>query len=324
MATLQQHLLSIDPGETSFARRGFRCRDGAVRERLEAVGGAFVHGYHAALAEDRPAPLAATLASGAPELQGFRFEGAAFGLALLDFLTPWPWSRRRRLRPFLSGPAADHTYLAHVGAGWLLARAPARVGSLLRRLDPLLGWLALDGYGFHQGFFHWPAAVERQRVPGRLSGYARRGFDQGLGRSLWFVDGADVLRIPQTVAAFPAARQADLWSGVGLACAYAGGRDRAAIAALRRAAGAHAPALAQGAAFAAKARQRAGNPTADNALACDVLCGMGPDAAAAVTDDALRDLPLPAANPADEAVPAYEVWRQRIQDRFTPAEGARA
>jgi len=315
MASLRQRLLSIDPGETSFARRRFRCADAAIQERLEGVGSAFLHGYHAALAEDRPAALAVRLDRLAPELRGFTYEGAALGLSLRDFLTPW---KRSRLRRFLDGPADPHTYLAHVGAGWLLARAPVRVNALLARLDPLLGWLALDGYGFHQGFFHWPQAVEGQEVPKRLAGYARRAFDQGLGRSLWFVDGADVRRIPRTVAAFPAARQADLWSGVGLACAYAGGRDREAIADLARAAGSHAPALAQGAAFAAQARERAGNPTPATALACAVLCGRSAAAAAAITEETRRDLP------ADGLVPAFEVWRQRLQDRFNTPLGATA
>lgn len=307
MGRLRQRLLGIAPEETSFVRRGFRCRDARVRERLEQVGGAFVSGYHAALAEDRPDPLAARLAHAAPDLHGFCFEGASFALALLDFLTPW---NRRRLRRFLDGPAAPHTYLVHVGAGWLLARAPVSVGSLLARLDPMLCWLALDGYGFHQGFFHWPESVERQEVPARLCGYERRAFDQGLGRGLWFVDGADVERLPRTLAAFPAARQGDLWSGVGLACAYAGGIGRDAVAALRDAAGEHAADLAQGAAFAAKARQRAGNPAAHTSLACEVLCATGADEAAAVTDAVREGLPP------DGQVPAFEEWRRRIRGRF--------
>lgn len=301
------HLLRISPEETSFARRGFRGGDARIRERLERVGQSFVEGYNAALADDPPATLAARLDSVELEMRGFQFEGAAFALALLDLLAPW---RRGRLQAFLAGPAADHVYLVHVGAGWLLARTPVRVSALLRRLDPVLCWLALDGYGFHQGFFRWPAAVERQQVPGRLRGYARRAFDQGLGRSLWFVDGAEVERLPRTIAAFPYTRQADLWSGVGLACAYAGGRDLGAMAELRRRAGGYAPELAQGAAFAAKARQRAGNLAPHTEAACEVLCGMGAGEAAAVTDVASRDFPP------DSQVPAFEVWRQRIRNNF--------
>jgi hypothetical protein len=175
----------------------------------------------------------------------------------------------------------------------------------------LLGWLAIDGYGFHQGYFLWPESVERQRVPRLLSGYQRRVFDQGLGRSLWFVEGAEVERIATTIGRFDRARHADLWSGVGLACAYAGEVDRPVLDRLRVLAGSHQPQLAQGVAFAAQARERAGNPAGHTHLACQVVCGMPGEAAARLTDEALRDLSD------DGGFPAYEVWRRRIQANWT-------
>jgi hypothetical protein len=177
-------------------------------------------------------------------------------------------------------------------------------------LDNLLGWLTVDGYGFHEGYFHARHYVEQQAVHRRLSGYAHRVFDQGLGRSLWFVDGADVARIPKTIATFPPSRHADLWSGVGLACSYAGGVAQAAIEDLRQAAGPYLPHLAQGAVFAASARQRAGNPAPQTDLACNILCGLSPCAAAVIADKALVDIP------SDGAEPAYQVWRRRIQVQF--------
>jgi hypothetical protein len=303
-------LLDLSPEETSFARRRFRGDSAAVRERLEEVGRCFVAGYNAALEDDRPLPLAARLeAEIGPELRGFAYEGAGMALALLDTLLP---GRRDRLARFLAGPGDAHIYIVHVGAGWILARLPLSPERLLARLaDPDMRWLALDGYGFHEGFFRWPGAVERQKVPRKLRGYARRVFDQGLGRSLWFVDGADVRLIPRTIGAFPEARQPDLWSGLGLACGYAGGRGRAELEDLRRAAGSFGPQLAQGVAFAAKARERAGNPAAQTELACEVICGASATAVATITDEASRD--LPADLPGE---PAFEVWRRRIQDRF--------
>jgi len=308
---IRRRLFSIAPEETSFARRRFRGESSAVRERLEEVGRCFVRGYHAALEEDRPLPLAARLEAELElELRGFAYEGAGMALALLDALIP---GRRDRLARFLAGPGDAHAYIIHVGSGWILARLPLSPERHLARLeDPSMRWLALDGYGFHEGFFRWPRSVERQNVPHKLRGYARRGFDQGLGRSLWFVDGADVGLIPRTIGAFPEARQPDLWSGMGLACGYAGGRGRSDLEALRRAAGPYTSQLAQGVAFAAKARERAGNLAAHTELACQVMCGTNAVAAAAVTDEA--SLHLPADRPGE---PAFEVWRRRIQDRFS-------
>jgi enediyne biosynthesis protein E3 len=305
---LQKRVFGIPFEETSFTRRGFRCGDVEIRRRLEEIGRVFLHGYHAALEEDQPDRLASALDSIEPELRGFAFEGVGMGLYLLDLLTP---CKRNRLQKFIVGPGAGHAYMVHVGAGWALAQLGQKVDRALARFDPLLGWLAVDGYGFHQGYFHWPDTVERQRVPPRLSGYALRVFDQGLGRSLWFVEGADVARISGTVAGFPIARRSDLWSGVGLACAYAGGVDRDAIETLMISARANRGQLAQGAAFAAKARARAGIPSTHTDLACRILCGMSAEDAAHATDVALVDLP------AGGVLPAYEVWRQRIQDVCT-------
>jgi hypothetical protein len=305
--TLRTSIFGISMHETSVARRGFQVDQPGVRLHLEHVGQTFLLGYHAALKTSHPNALAQRLDEVETEFRGFAYEGAAMGLALLDHLTPW---HRYRLQAFLDGPGSKHAYMIHVGVGWMWARLCWRIERPMARLDPLLRWLAVDGYGFHQGYFHWQQYIKQQTLPLRLSGYARRAFDQGLGRSLWFVEGAEISRVATTIAAFARARQADLWSGVGLASTYAGGADRAALVALRDSAGVYRADLAQGAAFAAKARQHAGNPTSNAATACEVFCGRSADAAADITVIALEHLP------ADGAEPMYEIWRQRIRAHF--------
>jgi len=308
LAHWKRNLLKIAPEEVTFARRGFASSSREVREHLENIGRTFVSGYHTALECDDSAALTASLNAIPEEMRGFAFEGAAMALCLLDCLMPW---RRSRLDAFLTGPAADHTYMVHVGAGWALARLKRRVDGPLQRWDPLLRWLAIDGYGFHEGYFHPQLAIERQERPGQWSGHTLCVFDQGLGRSLWFVNGADPDRIQATIHRFAPNRHADLWSGVGLACAYAGGVDRAMVEATRCAAGPFLPELAQGAAFGAKARQRADNPADHTEIACRVFCSMSAADAARVTDAALVDLA------SEGAQPAYAIWRRRIQNRFS-------
>jgi enediyne biosynthesis protein E3 len=225
-------------------------------------------------------------------------------LAVLDYFSPW----QQRLITFLEGPAQAHNYMLHVGAGWTVGILPRSYKRLLKQLDPLLGWLAIDGYGFQQGFFAWQRSIEQQKQPSRLSGYARRAFDQGLGRSLWFVKCADAAQITATIGTFPAERQGDLWSGIGLACAYAGGAPHSCIEALATNSGAYYPHLAQGVAFAIKARHKAGNIVQHTELACQSILQAQIDEVVALVDDALAHLP-----PNDQS---YEIWRSRIQDRF--------
>lgn len=307
---LRKVAFGISREEATFARRGFRASNANAQRRLEQIGHVFLQGYHAVLEEDAPETLALRLSVVDKELRGFAFEGAAMGLTLLDHLSLW---RGKRLQTFLNGPGAAHVYMAHLGAGWAMARLPwlhRHAEQYLTRLDPLLCWLVVDGYGFHEGYFNWRRVIERHVIPDHLKGYARRVFDQGLGRSLWFVEGADVLRISSTIASFQPERRADLWSGASLACAYAGGVDQAGLEAMRIAAQRYTPQLAQGAAFAAKARHRANNPAAHTEMACKILCGLSTEAATLITDVALDSLP------GDGEEPAYEVWRQRIQAQF--------
>jgi enediyne biosynthesis protein E3 len=303
----RRRFFGLSPAEASFAKRGFVAREDNARRRLEQIGITFLSGYHAALEETAFVPLARRLASVETDLRGFAFEGAAMGLALLDCITPW---RTDRWRTFTERLAEPHIYMMHVGLGWALARLRRRVTPHLARLDPLLGWLVVDGYGFHEGYFAWPRYVEQQMTPANLNGYEGRVFDQGLGRSMWFVKGADVAAVASAINAFPSARRDDLWSGAGLACAYAGGCGRRAMESLRIAAAGHLPALAQGVAFAAKTRQRAGNLNPHTEAVCRVICGRSAIEAAAITDAALEDLRE------EDGLPAYEQWRRRIQNKF--------
>ena len=100
--------------------------------------------------------------TGVVEQRGFAYEGAAMALALLDHVLPW---RRNRLARFIRGPARDHIYMAHVGAGWALARLRRGTNRYFHKLDPLLRWLAMDGYGFHEGYFHWQRTIEARQQP---------------------------------------------------------------------------------------------------------------------------------------------------------------
>jgi len=305
--SLRGRLLRLPARETDYAVRGFRGATPEMKGHLERIGAAFLGGYHAALQCPEETELVPALNSTPFEYRGFAFEGAAMAMALLDFFTPW---RAVRIRTFLAGAGDAHAYMIHVGVGWMWARLPISPSRARQRLDPVLGWLGCDGYGFHEGFFHWPKYISGQRPPKKLAGYETRVFDQGLGRSWWFVNGGNAKLIAQSIEAFAAGRQPDLWSGIGLAATYAGGVGEDVLRTVREKAGTHWPHLAQGAAFAAKARQRAGNSTASTELATRILCGMPAADAARLCDATLENLP------AEMETPAYEIWRQRIQTRF--------
>jgi enediyne biosynthesis protein E3 len=311
---VRRRLLTPDLAETSFARRGFHARSPQAQRTLEHIGTQFLTGFGHAMVSRDAAEVARLLDDVERPYQGFAYEGASMALAITDAMTPW---RRHRVRAFLAGPAAPHVYMVHVGIGWAMARLPRRLWRGVVPADPLLRWLAVDGYGFHQAYFATREYVTRQRpleiaVPWPdPSGYARRAADQGVGRALWFVCGADVEHLATTVGAFAQDRRGDLWSGAGLAATYAGGVDATEIEKLRKLAAGYRRELAQGSAFAAKARLFADLVVPHTEEAVAVLCEMPVEQACRVTDTALADLP------ADGTAPAFEVWRDRIRGSFS-------
>lgn len=293
-------LFGIPSERAVFRRPGF------VEEawlRFQPVAHALVEGYHATLEDSRFEALVPRLDGVATELRGFAYEGAGMGLAALDILAPW----KNRLQTFAEGLASAHKYTLYVGMGLALARLRRPPERYLAHLDPLLCWVVVDGYGFHEGFFSWKRTVQEKRIPARLSRYACRLFDQGLGRSIWFASGALVDRVTAIVGTFPLARQADLWSGVGMACSYAGGASRSEMEILQESAGLYRTQLARGAAVAAKGRQDANNPAPHTELACQVFCGLSSADAVHILDVTSKNLPT------NGAEPAYEIWRKRTQ-----------
>ena len=157
-------VLSVSIEEARFARRGFQSTSLLQQAKLENIGETFLTGFNLALREPNLERLSAEANTLPVEMSGFFYEGAGMASALLDGLVPWSSSRFQAL---LAGPGFAHKYMMHVGAGWALARLPARWNRFLMKFDPLLRWLVLDGYGFHEGYFHWPKYVNRHASPPR-------------------------------------------------------------------------------------------------------------------------------------------------------------
>lgn len=294
--------------------RGFPEKNPAARELLETVGRSFLTGYAYAVEARTPADAERPLEAVAPQFRGFAYEGAAMAFAVLDAL---PWGGDGRVATFLAGRGGAHVYMAYVGVGWAMARVPRFRWPKLYAPDPVLRWLVLDGYGFHQAYFHTRRYVHEQfqerEFPWPTDGprwYAHRAIDQGIGRAMWFVGGTDADLVATMIDRFPEQRRADLYSGAGLAATYAGGADEDELRRFLDRAGIHRPQVAQASAFAASARLRAGLETPHTGLATTVLCGRSPAEAARVCDELRPD------GGGVGPEPAYEVWRKRIADEL--------
>lgn len=258
---LKTRLLSLSREEGSFTRRGFPATDSPSRPHLESVVQTFIEGYNLALGAEDMTQLAELLdGSFSPAFAGFAYEGAGLYYALADLMAPGSSSR---LNTFTHSAARRHDFIVTVGAGFAIARVPfglRRLESYQRRLDPMIGWCVADGYGFHQGFFHWKRFVEGcEPVPTSLREQNRRLFDAGVGRAMWWVYGADPDSIARAIRRFPDERRAEMWTGIGTALAYAGTGTAAGASQLCDAAGPYRLDLLSGIPFAAHMRHKGGN-----------------------------------------------------------------
>jgi enediyne biosynthesis protein E3 len=268
-----------------------------------------MRGFRMTLEDGRFEVLVSRLNEVEADWRGFAYEGVGLGFAVFDYFLPW----RKRLQAFVRGPGAPYIIPIYIGAGLALGRFKSkRPERFMAHLEnPAFRWMVVDGYGFYQGAFSPHRYLEEKEVPVHLSSYARRVFDQGLGRSIWFASDEDVDRVTTTLAAFPETRQADLWSGAAFACTYAGSpMERKVLETLRTMAGPYKPQLALAGALAAKRRHGLGHITPHTELACQVFCGLSGEQAAHIANNALENLPN------DSLESAHKIWRERIEAQF--------
>lgn len=315
--SVRRHIFAPSLRAVTFAARGFPVTPSDATRRLEAIPQSVVCGFEAGIETPTNGELEQRLDFFDPPLRGFAYEGAAMALTVLDTMRP----SGGRARELLAGPGRPHTLLTYIGIGFAMSHLPR---PLWRKVIPdlsgtpyypTMSWLAVDGYGFDRAYFDTDRWVWRQQRPKPYpwegdGDYFLRAVDQGVGRALWFIHGGQATDAAAAAERFAKRRRADLWSGLGLAATFAGGTDTQGYQVLRRLAGEYGPELAQGAVFAAKARDLSGCVPAHTGEALGVLTGLTVPVASRLADD------VAAGGLAGGGGPAYETWRRLLHVRF--------
>lgn len=305
-------MLTPSLADVTFARRRFPGEPTAVTDQLERVPQSVICGFEWGIDSGSVQEMERRLDMMEPELRGYGYEGATMACTVRDSLAG------HRTRDLLRGPGQPHLFVAFIGIGFAMARLPRPLWKKVvpdlagTPYFPTISWLAVDGYAFDRAYFDTRRWVDEQHLPPAYPWaghpeYFPRAVDQGIGRALWFIHGARVPDVTGAVLRFPPQRQADLWSGVGLAAAFAGGSDHGGLTTLREAAQTHGIELGLGAVLAAMARNYAGFVPGHTVAATAALSGCTIDEAVAIADrsSAVGEVTGP--------VTSYEVWRQRIR-----------
>jgi len=328
LGTLRRTMLAPSLDAVGFARRGFPTGTAAAT-RLEAIPQAVVCGFEWGIEERRVATVERRLGFVEPELRGFAYEGATMAFTVRDAAFGG-----HRTRDLLGASGAAHIFLAYIGIGFAMARLPRPLWKKVlpdlpgSPFHPTMSWLAVDGYAFDRAYFDTARWVGRQRTtapypwqgcPGHPE-YFPRAADQGVGRALWFIHAGAPDAVADAVEHYAEPRRADLWAGVGLAAAVAGGPPADGLAELRDRSGRYRPELALGAVFAIKARDYSGCVPEHTEAAAKELTGLSVPEAVGLADrtepPASPDPPEPAPADGGPGVPRYERWRLAIRSRF--------
>lgn len=287
-----------------FEVRGFSLGRPRSREHLERCAGGFMLGAIAQI--DDANDIHEAIAHCDDDLRGFAYEGAAFTAASLDLMSA---RTTQYLAVLTSGPGLAFRHLINVGIGWSMEQLHLANHRLFRTTDPLLRWLAYDGKGFRRGFFA-PTSIERALLRLGRATPRDRIIVQGIGRCLWFVEAGNIEAIGARAIRAPMSIRGDIWSGVGLACAYAGDSVTIDAPALSAEAGVWYPNLAQGVIFGGAARHTNGCIPDSTVFLLQDLLRLAPHAAATWADEEAAGLHTYGLGPE-----GFLKWQRRIQTR---------
>ena len=328
LTRLKRLVLSLNPKEASFSRRGFPGMNSPSREHLETILHAFIDGYHLAIVESDTSELVRRLKSSIPpEFVGFSYEGIGLYLAMMDLMIPGS----SRLEAFTHSAGASQDYITMVGAGFAIARVPLalrRLESYQNRLDELTAFCLADGYGFHEGFFEWKSFLDgRKQAPASFNHQNKILFDSGIARAMWWVYGADPVAIATAISRFAEERRPEMWAGIGVALSYAsaGPNNANPSAKLLELSGPYRYDLLSGIPFAAHMRWKGGNPAPWTERACAELLHMSVEETSDLILNALRNFLDNWHGPeADRRTSGYLAVRENTKQRLMEKLSVRA
>lgn len=243
--------------------------ENAVQRRIENIQTIFQHTQNTISENTDWDKLYAQLDSTEIEFRSIAYEAASMHFALLDLKEG---TELKRWLQFNQGPAIPHAIQVHVGLGWALAQLQLAPEPFLSQLAPMLCYRVVDGYGYYEGTFRRRKSILSQQKPEFSDPVASNAYDQGLGRSFWYMAGGDISKVLTTLGSFPAERQGNLWRGVGIACAYVGGCTESQLSEILQLAGEYKPQLATGAVMATVSRSLAGYMPPAIELICKAWC----------------------------------------------------
>ena len=205
-----------------------------------------------------------------PAYRSVAYESASMEMGFQELsgkneLTNW--------KKFYQHSATAHTFHISIGLGWAFAKTGINPAPYLASRQAVINQMVFDGIGYYYGLFKGRNTVKQQIVPPGIEKDHLTGFDQGLGRRLWYICKGDVIELNKLLQPYHKSRLADLWRGVGIACNYVGGAGKEILEQLLVSSAGFEQDFATGVALAAMSRFASNSVTKETELACAIVCG---------------------------------------------------
>ena len=218
--------------------------------------------------------LAEKLDSREIEFRSIAYESASFCIGLKDLesgnnLNLW--------QNFLNEKGEHHATQIHVGLGWAFSQKQINPVPFLTQLQPMMRYRVPDGYGYYEGVFRKRKSVQSQQRFETEDEVASGAYDQGLGRSIWYLSKGNIDDAKNMIEVFAMDRQKDLWRGLGIAIAYAGGCDEEMLKNIFFKTELYQTQLATGAVMALVSSSIAQYISNDTELTCKIFCNKTPE-----------------------------------------------
>ena len=204
-----------------------------------------------------------------PEFRSVVYESASFEIGLRELssgrgLDSW--------KEFYLRSAKEHTFHMDIGLGWAFAKTEISPVPFMELFNPIMRRMVFDGVGYYYGLFKGRRTVKSQLIPEGIEAPVLYGFDQGLGRRLWYIAKGEVNKVSQLIQNFSPTRHPALWCGVGIACGYVGGTKQSNLELLLSNSGICNKQFKTGILMAAISRTASDSITKDIEIACRFVC----------------------------------------------------
>lgn len=249
-----------------------------VASKMENIKNVFQDAKEYASKQEGLDELIGYLETKDPEFRSVAFEGASMELGLQDFLKN---NSLKTWKTFMTR-SKIHAPQVHIGLGWAIAQEKHNT-SVLNEIESNMLFRVWDGCGYYDGIFRQRQTIKSQNRLDYIPEKDFQAYDQGLGRSLWYICKGDESKIPGMIQPFPPTRHSNLWRGIGIACSYVGGCKSDKLNTLLSLSGKYRTQLGIGAALVAKSRLQSMLITKDIELACKIFCNLNLEEAMSAT-----------------------------------------